>query len=543
MASVSELLGYTGNAALGAGSNPQIPVTSGSSEPLEFTNSILRDIGAREHQKNIIRYQQKINDRDKMMQALSDGSVKTGDLLDRDMPTVRTALDSQTNAFRDWMKKGYGDIDGAIAYRKATQSANEAVTQAQARKLFYDKENQAMASEPIPKFANARKGALENNLKNFWGDLVPFQETTRLDLNPIEKFSTPTTEQFSDPNKPLYKGSRTYYSFGNALENATKYSLTPEGLQNLSDLHNSFMELPPIELMSKVRTINQDLNRYNTERGLKAGDKDYAEPVQVVQLQNGKLSVNEPLDRLAAKISLAGQKQYKSETLDVDKGAIDIAALKEKTAQDKAKNAIDWYEAKTGRINANRLGAAAKVSNEVANSALYYAKGVFDKLDLLKDKNGFISGDALKKLTTDEIKYLGTATTTDNKFSLTPIEISDGTSIKVNDDGTIQIGTGGGKNWLGREIPFTPDATVQKKTVALNKLGDEMTQTTGKEGYNFNTLTPLYEAVGLEGQQDKGAAINIPGLAPINISDIPVGTKLQQKGGKNYYNGREVIIQ
>lgn len=340
MATVSELTSYRGDAGLGLGSNSDVPVQAG--KPLEFTNQIIRDIGSREAQKNILKYSQQIKDRDSMLEALSSGQVKVGDTLERDLPVVRTALDEQTTAFKEWMKKGYGDIDGALAYKKATQKANEAVTQAQARKLFYDKESAVVGKEVLPKFAAARKANIEKNLSNFWGDITPFQETSRLQLEPIEKLAVASTEEFTDPSKgPLYKGKRTQFSFDNAMANATQYSLTPDGLNNLQQLHDSFMELTTPEFVQKVKTINKELERYNTEKGLKPGDKDYATPVQAVQGPGGKWMVNEPLDGLAAKISLAGQQKFKTETFDVDKGALDIYQEKEKARHNKAMESVD----------------------------------------------------------------------------------------------------------------------------------------------------------------------------------------------------------
>jgi hypothetical protein len=372
--SLSELISYQPNEKLGLGSNASIPVSNANN--LEFTNTILRDIGAREAAKNILKYQQQLQDRDKMLGALSSGTIKVGDTLERDMPVVRDALDKQTEAFKQWQKKGYGDIDGAMSYKKATQAANEAVTQAQARKIFFDKENGTISKEGIPKFAEARKQNLEKNLQNFWGDITPFQETNRLSLEPIDNFAAPITEDFKDPANPLYKGKRTYFSYDNAANKAMEYSLTPEGLNNLNLLHQSLDELSPLELADKVKTINRELGEYNQQRKLKEGDADYAPPVQVVQLPNKKLAIKEPLDKLAAKISLAGKQKYNTETLDVDKGALDLFKAKEDVRAAKAREANDR----------NKLGLDWSKFNYVkdedkfgASSVLNEAKDIIDK--------------------------------------------------------------------------------------------------------------------------------------------------------------------
>lgn len=150
--------------------------------------------------------------------------------------------------------------------------------------------------------------------------------------------------------------------------------------------------------------------------------------------------------------------------------------------------AVDW-------ANYNRLAKGVKVAEEVAKSASSYATTLYEKLNSLKDANGFIPKEKLTSLTSDELKYLGTATTTDNKFSLSPLNGDRLTKLKINDDGTISVfenvssGTGAAKVITEVQRP-----NIEVKTIAINKLGDEMTQATGKEGINFNDLIPLYKS-------------------------------------------------
>lgn len=369
MATVSELLSYQGNAGLGLGSNADIPLSP--DKPLEFVNTVLRDVAARDAQKNLLKYQQQINDRDKLYDALASGAVKVGDILERDMPVMQKALDEQTKAFQDWMKKGYGDPQGAMAYKRATQAANDVATQAQARKLGNDREMMVISKEGIPRFAEERKKNLGKNLDSFWSDWNPYQETNRLNVDPIEKFSQQLSEAFTDPKQPLYKGKRDYFSYDDTLKNATKYSLEPEGLYNLQVFHDTLSGMQPVELMDKVKGINTELQRYNTERGLKEGDKDYANPIQLVQLPNGKMGINEPLDKLAAKFSLAGQEKFKTEALELDKDKFALQKQAEEVRQAKAREAIqrgglalDWakfnYAKEEDQFGANAVLNEAK---------------------------------------------------------------------------------------------------------------------------------------------------------------------------------------
>jgi hypothetical protein len=140
------------------------------------------------------------------------------------------------------------------------------------------------------------------------------------------------------------------------------------------------------------------------------------------------------------------------------------------------------------------------------------------KLNSLADANGVISTENLKRLTSDELKYLGTASTTDNKFSLSDLNIGKIGGLQINSDGTIQQIGGAGAS-----------PAIDIKTIALNKMGDELATSTGKESVNYNSLISLYGTKS-GGQSD----------AEINIGDIPAGTKLEQKGNDWYYNGKKV---
>lgn len=349
MATAQDFLSYTGNAGLGLGSSPEIPISN--PKDLDFVNQNLRDIALQDHQNNLLKYKQKIDERDKLYESLQNGQIKVGDTLERDLPTVNSALDQQTQAFQDWMNKGYGDIQGAVNYRRATQKANEVVTQAQARKVFFDKENNR--GFLLPKFQQDRTDHLQGQLGNFWGDLTPYEPTSTLDVVAIQKFTQPFQTEVTDPNRPLEKGKRTYFSYNNALKNATDSFLTPEGSYNLSQLHDTLQSMPPLDLYNKVKGINSELARYNQQRRLVQGDPDFATPIQAVPQYDGQnnltgLALNEPLDKLAAKFSLAGQPQYQNDNWELDK-----------SKQEQVQLGINKENAESNRIRANAAAQRA----------------------------------------------------------------------------------------------------------------------------------------------------------------------------------------
>lgn len=400
MASAQDFLSYTGNAGLGLGTNAGVPVAY--PKELDFANQNLRDAALWDHQNNILKYKQAIDDRDNLYKALQDGTVKVGATLEQDLPTVRKALDEQTQAYFDWMKKGYGDIDGAMNYKKATQNANEVVTQAQARKIFYDKQNQDNEKELVPEIKNARTANTQKVLGDFWGNLDPYQPTATLDTDAIEKFVQPKTIQIPDDGKhPLATGKRTYLSYDDTVKNAGASFLTPQGSYNLTKLHDVLQSMQPLDLYNRVKEINSGLAKYNQDRGLKEGDPDYAAPIQAVPQKDDQgnlvgIDMNEPLDKLAAKFSLAGRANYQTDTWELDKSKQALANLQ--ILKEKADSDAFYKHAMAGAAQTKAKAYAANLHQQMS-----YRKTQADKdqyLDELWNKNLYEQ----KSLTTPDNK-------------------------------------------------------------------------------------------------------------------------------------------
>lgn len=224
-----------------------------------------------------------------------------------------------------------------------------------------------------------------------------------------------------------------------------------------------------------TRTYNKQVDEINSLTGKKYSHvnlDDGATPQEIIKLQS---------------FSKAGETLFKElkPTVQQTDNAI-------QTAHNRATEQIGWYNAKTGRIQEDRLKDAANkvgVPAQSALSAAEYAKSLMGKLNSLKDKEGKISKENLSKLTSDELKYLGNASTVESKFSLTPLDLTAVSNIKVEEDGTIKVFAITGKD----KVEAQQGGAINIATIATNKLGDEMVTTTGKEGYNFNTLIPLYQ--------------------------------------------------
>jgi len=128
------------------------------------------------------------------------------------------------------------------------------------------------------------------------------------------------------------------------------------------------------------------------------------------------------------------------------------------------------------------------------SSAAVFASKLMEKLSGLS-KNGVISGDALGKLTATELSAMGLATTSNNQVTIEPLDVKNKV-LRLNQDGTIEV--------------FNSDGTrntsaINLTSIATTKLAEEMVTTSGKEGFNFNTIAPLY---GLGQQQAAPAAVS-----------------------------------
>jgi hypothetical protein len=479
---------YTGDAGLGLGGNSQIPVSSQSD--LKSINDLGERIMLQNMAQNKAIYDQKLKERDQLLSQISSGDIKVGDLLEDDMPIVKKGLEDLDNAWEEMVRKGVNDLDAQKKYKSALREAQDRVTQAQGRKVFYDAESQAMAGEKVPRKQDARRGHLKNVIEGgFWKDLNPYQQTLDYDFNVIRGYAKPQETTIADPNRPLYKGKRTFYDFADTARNAAQdFVENNEAREYQQGLFNSYQSMPPDEASKELQAINNRLMEYNQERGFEPGTPEYVELKIEVDPQSGQFAIAESVPDFAAKWALANQQQYQSDVFDVDKAALDIAELDERIRHNKATEAADKNKLSLGWAEFNQKAKQAGGNEKAAVGAKEYAEGLLKKLNSLKGADGIIQPENLGKLTTDERKYLGYSTTEENKWSLNPIKIDQGTRILVEDDGTIKIFKGGTASSLGSQEGGSIDA----KGIATNKLTDEMVTTTGKEGFNFNTLSDLY---------------------------------------------------
>lgn len=491
---------YTGNAGLGSGSNPQIPVIA--NEDFDSVNRTGQQLMQQNMMQNKALFDQKIKDRDTLLAEIDSGNIRVGDILEPDTAYVKEGLDGLDKAWEERMKKGVNDIDAQRKYKKALRDAQDRVTQAQGRKVFYDQESQALSKETLPRKQQARKQNLDSVVGGgFWKDIMPYQQTLDNDFDVIKAYPKLQKTTVTDPKRPLYKGERSFVDYDQVKAESGKDFL--ENIENREyqiGLLKGYQDMPAQKANEELKAIQNRLNEYNSKRGLAPGQQGFAAPIKIatnpdgtpVLTPDGKMIIDESVPDFAAKWALAAQPQYVQEDFKVDPGALNIAELDERTRHNKAMEGLDRSRLSLAFKEFDLKSNAAGATQQMAESAKQYAEGLIGKLNGMRDASGLISRQNLSKLTNDELKYLGIGKTEENKFTLTPLKIDDNTKILLEDDGTIKVFRGGTSKSLGTQS----GSSIDIKTIATNKLGDEMIQTTGKEGYNFNNLIELYKPTG-----------------------------------------------
>lgn len=487
MATASELISNKGSAGLGTGGNPNIPV--GYGKDLDVINDIGRTLTLVDLDQNRRIFEQKVRDRDRTLAAVDSGSIKVGDILEEDQPIVKEGLDNLDTVWAEWAKNP-NSIEAQVKYKKALRDAQDRVTQANARFLGDRVQKSEIANDSLPRTRQARANNLQSWKKNFWGEVMPYQQQQDLDIpGSILSTAATTTTEFTDPST-FTKGKRTEFDYGKTYDaNLNNYLNDVNKAYDQRQLVNALQALDPQEFTEKIDAINGRIKEYNTMKGLIPGADGYVDEVKVeYDPATGRGIINERLPDFSAKFTLANQKPFGGISTELDRGALDIARQKEIERHNKALEALQRGRLSLNERQFNFQAQKAGATQQMAESAKKYAESLFSKLKGLANEDGIIPKGSLSQLTVDELKYLGSATTTENKFSLDPLDMKNVTSLVISPNGTISVYEKGTKKSLGSQI----GGRINTTTIATNKLGDEMVQTTGKEGYNFNDLIPLY---------------------------------------------------
>lgn len=367
MATGNEILAYTGNAELGSGSNPDIPVMDTAA--VEKANSIVSDTAKNlllmNHENNLKLYAQKISDRDKQLEMLEKSEIATGEILDRDRPVINSLKEQSRKKFDEMIAKG--GINNQQAYKDyldANQEFKDAVTHAQHRQIGSTGIDAEIAKETIPykrdQLIKWKKEQEDGDAKDFWGnygvygqafDRTPdffktylkdsliggagIQPTTSTTQKVVTGPKGTTVTETTKPNTVqtakgiipiqgdiLKEGGKTYevtsqhYDYNKILNSARTDYLKPSGKETaeqdtfLNDLSNA-SDATSVPFLNH---LVDRWNKYQSDLGIVKGDSRYKEygnvnakenPIAIIDPKTGKKIINLSAPELTAMSALA----------------------------------------------------------------------------------------------------------------------------------------------------------------------------------------------------------------------------------------------
>ena len=177
-----DIIGYSGNAGLGLGSNPNIPV-SASPDSLDILNQTARDLAQWSNERDAILFDQKIKDRNILINMVANDKISTGGILPEYLPEIEKAKNIAIEKFKNW-KGNLNDIKGAMEYKQAFNKALDLSKIAQVNTTGIQEIRKLKSQEPI-KYRQADYDKFEKNqLAKGLNDIVsPYQKSMYLDVD------------------------------------------------------------------------------------------------------------------------------------------------------------------------------------------------------------------------------------------------------------------------------------------------------------------------------------------------------------------------
>lgn len=371
---MADLLSYTGNAGLGLGSNPNIPV-SPSPNTLDVLGQTARDLASWSNQQSAMLYQQKVRDRDNMLNMIASDQIATGDMLPEYRPEVEKAINEVASIFKEW-KGNPNDTEGYMKYKDAQRKASDLAKIAQVNTQQIKANRLAKAQEPISYRQKDYDEFETNEIKKGLNDIVnPYQKQLYLDADALgndlrggsfgeetvtaktttgkgkQPMSVSVTEQ--GQISPISKQPDKIFNYDNTLGRATMRFMergAPAESQEL--LIEGFQNLGADKARTAIAGINERIREYNAQTQGKATPvselKEGVDFVEQVDPATGqkKILIAEYTPEFAAKWALAqhpgdyvekGAEVFNKEVGDYLNDNKKINISREKLGIDKAK--------------------------------------------------------------------------------------------------------------------------------------------------------------------------------------------------------------
>jgi hypothetical protein len=358
----SSITSYTGNAGLGFGSNPGIPVSS-PNDNLKIIQDTSRDIMLLDSERNLRLYNQKIRDRDSLTDLILKNQVSTKDIDEQYLPKFLSQKKDVEKAYDDW-GGDFNNIKGYKKYQDTVAGLQDYAAHSQTNTAMLKKLQQERAAETLPwkqkqldKWIDQQESKTK---KDPWATVDPYQNLFSFSIDPINKlYKTSTGTSFSADG--LFKYEDTYGDFNATLKNAqNEYLNNGETSEDMRQFFGQVEQYDPIQKKRLVESLNSQLQKYNQERGLQPGQNGYADPIEMVPGPDGTFRIKSDPATFSAKYSLAQQEKFTSRTPSFNK---DFATY----GLNKEKNEI---LAKKAGIEAEKADAYARNLNAKTNKWL-----------------------------------------------------------------------------------------------------------------------------------------------------------------------------
>jgi hypothetical protein len=377
------LLSYTGDAALGLGSNPGIPATASKTD-LDTINNTIRDVVMLDNQRNMALFQQKIRDRDDVLDQIMKNQVSSGDILPEYRPFFDQAEKNTEKAFQDWAGN-LNDKEGYRKYQAAVQDLKDIAANAQSKTISIRGLEKEKASQILPrKQADYQDWIDQQKKQSFWNPVIPYQQLHDFSIDDILSGVNEFKSEGVDPNNPLYKVDQTYVDYADVLKNKrNQYINDMDAADSIDQFYDKIQRYDPAQLGNTIDALNKQLQKYNTDRNLQPGMRGYVEDIKVEPVQ-GRLLIKEPKTDFAAKYALANRQQFVTRTPRFDKDLAKFAIDKERLGIQAKKLGID--SAKAGAYIRNLDAKTRKYLQDEQAVGTDVSKQVEDLINASKPK-------------------------------------------------------------------------------------------------------------------------------------------------------------
>lgn len=311
-------LQYTGNANLGFGSNPDVPTIATTN--LKTLNDTARDIMLIDNERNILRWKQKIADRDRLNELLINNQVSPGEIRPEYQKIFDKAKDEVEKNYIQW-GGNLNDTEGFRKYQDKVKQLQDVTAHARAKTIGLSALEQQAAKETLPWKKKKIQDFLDGQKnKGFWDQVDPYDELFSFNIDPVNKlYRTGTAITRSPDGVTTYED--VYGDYGQTLKNAqNEFVNQGETAQDMSEWYKQFDSYDPVQKRKAILAINQQLDKYNKDRGLIQGQDGYVDPIKTVadpqNPNNPRLA--EPIQDFSAKWALSQQEKFLTRTPKID---------------------------------------------------------------------------------------------------------------------------------------------------------------------------------------------------------------------------------